>query len=145
MEGIDKAREQEIWQRVQEHRGYAPPGEDLYGLILAEAQSAAVYRHLLSSGKNRTILQQLLSHSAENIACLKGILALQHLGGGNFASPSVPKGTTAQLLEGCYHRSRRCLMEYTARSAQPDYGVLFHQLANKQETQLCRIVELLGR
>ena len=144
MKPLEEAAERRVWQRVQGQGVISSPGKDLHSLILAEARSAAVYRHLLSLGKHKRLLQELLSHGEENIACLKGILALQHIGGGNPAPFPAPKGVPSQLLEGCFHRCRSLLAEYTARSVQPDYGAVFDVLAKHQPEQMVRIAVLLA-
>ena len=49
-----------------------------------------------------------------------------------------------KTLERCYHRSRRCMTEYLARSADVEFGVVFEKLAKREGEHCFLITKLLG-
>lgn len=145
MEQFDPAVEQQVWQRVMGKPG-PMLGEDLRPLMQMVQELAAVYRRLAgqSTGRSRELLRRLQEGEMANLACLKGI---QTLRGG-----PMPKGNplpgdregAGKALEKCYHRSRRLTGEYTARSAEPEFGGVFYEMAER-ERRLCALAaEAIG-
>ena len=125
--------EARVWQRVLGQQ--ESPAEDLKPLILAAQEAAAVYEGLG--------LRQLLEEAQRILACLRGISALQ--GRRMVLKPmQVPKEPKQKALEKCYYRSRKAMLEYTARSAGPEFGEVFRALAEREKEQCLRIVQLLG-
>ena len=148
METIDPAMAQRVWQRVK-GEAVPPPAAspDLQQLLEEELTDAATYLHLSRFFDNRhsRILQQMHRQEQSHAACLKGIYRMLT---GNRPTPYVPKPVRekpALTLRRCYDRELRCIAQYEARSADPQYGQTFARLAS-QEKEHCRILlELLGK
>ena len=145
MENTEQTREQQVWQRVMA-RQEMPRGDDLRTLLLAAMEQSGSFRRLSEalSGKQRELVKQLYEAQQAGVACLKGIAALSHQGEEALKLWSPAKEPAAKLLEKCYHRSRRCLVEYTARCADPEFGPVFQQLARREEQICAQIAQLLG-
>lgn len=146
METWDRGMEERVWQRVLGERREEPRGEDLRPWLQTAQELAAVYRrlHRDASGRSRELLRRLLEGETANAACLKGMLAL---GGGQpgkgtvFAPAGEPWG---KALEKCYHRTRRAMTEYTARSAGGEFGEVFRHMADREREHCAMVMELLG-
>lgn len=138
--------EQQVWQRVHSQTPI-PQSRPLQGLIRESAELAAVYGRLQNSltGCSRELARQLRQTELSTLHCLRGIGILSHRGGEAVKvwdpGPLNPRKT----LESCYHRTRRCAGEYTARSLDNEYGEVFRTLAQQTNTQSARIAQLLGR
>lgn len=138
-------QEQQIWQRVFAGPEEGPR-EDLRGLQMEAMELAAVYRALSAglTGWQRERTRQLSQGEAANAASLGGMQRLSRLPG------DAPKGAqplrepAERTLEKCYHRTRRCMTEYMARSAQPEFGEVFRKLADREGQHCLWITELLG-
>lgn len=136
--------ENRVWQRV--FAGPAESGEDLRPLIHSAAENAMDYYHLLrgSSGKNREGLQKLYDRARVNLNCLRGLQSLR-FGGASKGTPLPASGESmGRVLVKCYHRTRRAMMEYTARSAEPEFGAVFAVMADRERENAALIAELLG-
>lgn len=146
MEQFDGAMEERVWQRVLGQPGPEPSGEDLRPLMQQLQEQLGAYKKLWSqaSGRSRELLRRLQEGERENLACLKGI---QTLRGG-----PMPKGNplsggrepAEKTLERCYHRSRRLMAEYTARSAGAEFGGVYHVMAERQRVLCALTAEVLG-
>lgn len=145
MENWNPDAEQQVWQRV-----FARPGEevraDQRGLLLAAMELAASYRYLAGvlTGKAREQAKQLYEGEKENLLCLKGIGILSGRKEEVLKIWNPPKEPAAKLLEKCYHRTRRCAMEYTARSAEVEFGIVFQKMADREGQHCVILAELLG-
>ncbi|MBQ8833468.1 MAG: hypothetical protein IJ001_12755 [Oscillospiraceae bacterium] len=136
-------RETKVWQRVFAGPGGQGPME-LRPLIRWAAESAAVYRGLMTGGKHRELLRKLYEEELANLACLRGMAILS---GGAQETPgklSIGREPAEKALEKCYHRTRRAMVEYTARSAEPEYGAVFRTLADRAQEQCALIAQLIG-
>ena len=107
---------------------------------------AAAYRNLSAqfTGKLREQTQQLYRGEKANAAALAGIGILSRQGGENLKLWQPEKEAPRKTLERCYHRTRHCMMEYMARSAEVEFGTVFHHLAQREEQQCLLIAQLLG-
>ncbi len=144
MEGFDSGKEQQVWQRVIAPA--MPERGDLRTLILSAQESAAAYKALtgLLTGSARERARRLWEQEQESVACLRG---LQRLAGGPAAKARAlpgPQGPAAKLLERGYHRARRAMTEYTARSTDPEFGVVFQELAHRAQENCIILAALLG-
>ena len=146
MEHIDPEMARRVWQRVQGQSEPVATGEDLRPLMCTVQELAAVYRKLWanSSGRSKELLKRLQQAEAANYACLKGIQSLR--GGrppkGNL--PPMANEPAEKALEKCYHRTRRLMAEFTARSAESEFGAVFYAMGER-ERELCAILmELVG-
>ena len=145
MERMDNKREGQVWQRVLNPQPTAPR-EGLRVLRRESLALAGVYRQLASSltGKAGEKAQLLFQEEAAIAACLRGLEVLRGEDGGKLKALQPAREPTVRLLQGCYHRTRNCLMEYTARTVDGETGAVFRQLADRAEQQCVRIAELLG-
>lgn len=134
--------EEQVWQRV--FSGQEPRLEQGLGELLRQAQTlAARYRALLgkSQGRRRELLGRLHEGAQANADCLRWLLRL----GGAVPGKPAPAGVRPPKLAECYHLTRRCLVEYAARSAEPEAGPVFRRMAQREEAHLALLAELLGR
>lgn len=145
MESLDKNREGQIWQRVRNSPA-VPPAGGLRALRREALGLAGIYRQLMSAmaGRAGEMAGQLYREEAASAACLRGLEVLRGEDGGNMKIPQPPKEPAVRLLQGCYQRTRLCLTEYTARSAETESGIVFRRLADRAEAQCERIAQLLG-
>jgi len=135
--------EQRVWQRVM---GDKPPQDSAMKALAMEALEAAnQYRQLQKSRveSHRELGKKLFAAEWENLCCLKGLHRMQT--GAVLKLPAVtvlpPDGK--QLVRR-YHCACRTLAEYTARSAEPEWGSVFQAMARRQEQQCDRLCQLLG-
>ena len=146
MENYDKAKAARVWQRVQ-GAAIDNPTRGLAGLIAEEWADAAMYLALSRrvQGTAAAILKKMGQEEQAHMACLKGMYTLQGAGRPEIpAPPPVENAPIGLLLRRCYGREMRCLAQYEARAADPEYGQVFARMA-QQEREHCRqILELLG-
>ena len=135
--------EQRVWQRVmaQPQQGVS----NLKTLAIDTQEALGEYRQLLKAKVEsiREVGRQLLKAEQENLACLRGLHYLQT--GEQMKLPmtgSMPMDIKRMVRR--YHSARRQLMEYTARSAEPEWGCVFQAMAKRQEGQCDRLCQLLG-
>jgi len=136
--------ENRVWNRVL--AGPGESGEDLRHLMHAASENAMDYYHLLrrASGRNKEALQRLYDRARVNLNCLQGLQTLR-FGTAAKLHPLPQTGEPmGKLLEKCYHRTRRAIMEYTARSAEPEFGAVFAVMADRERDNAALIAELLG-
>ncbi len=143
MREADQAMEQRVWQRVAERPVVV---QDTKPLLLAAREQAAVYDRLAKqmTGKNREIVGKLWKKEAENVACLKGICALQGIPVKRTVF-TAPKEPPRQALERSYHKTRRAQTEYLARSVGGEFGEVYRTLADRSREQCVLLAEILGR
>lgn len=145
MENRESNGEQQVWQRVFA-QDMAQPRNDLRERMAAVVELLSVYRHLLSvyTGKRREQLRRLYEGEQSNLARLKGISALSGGGGEVLKLWQPGKEPEKKLLIQCYHKTRRCMVEYMSHSAEPEFGMVFRTLADREGTHCAILAELLG-
>ena len=145
MDKQDPNLEQQVWQRVHSGR-CEPAGNDLRQLQREVMELAAIYRGMISqvTGKQQELLRRLHQGERSNAEALAGIGKLSRLGGENLRFWQPGKEDFQKTLERCYHRTRRCMTEYLARSADGEFGVVFEQLARREGDHCRMIAEVLG-
>lgn len=145
MENMDAGTEKQVWDRVFA-RSEQARGEELRSLLLAAVELAANYRYLagILTGKAREWARGLYEGELENIRCLKGIGILSGSREEVLKIWNPSKEPAKRILEKCYHRTRRCRMEYMARAAEPEFGVVFQSLADREARHCCQLAQLLG-
>lgn len=143
MEPMDKSRE--VWQRVLNPQP-AVPRDGLRGLRRESAMLAGAYRQLMAAltGKAGEKVTQLYREEAAVSACLRGLEALRGEDSGKLMYPKTGKEPTLGLLRSCYHRTRNCMAEYTARTVDPETGAVFRELADRAQRQCALLAELMG-
>ena len=141
----NQTREQQVWQRVQASREEAPRN-DLRQLQREAMELAVIYRGIASrlTGKQQEMVQRLYGGEKANTSALVGIGILSRQGGETLKVWQPGKETVSKQLQRCYHRSLRCMTEYLARSAEPEYGVVFERMAKREGEHCMMIAELLG-
>lgn len=145
MDKQDLLTEQQVWQRVRSCREEGEK-QDLRQLQREAMELAALYRNLSSqmTGKLQEQVKQLYMGEKANAAALAGIGMLSHQQGENLKLWSPGREEPQRMLEKCYHRTRRCLTEYMARSADGEFGVVFQKMAEREIAHCVLIAELLG-
>lgn len=144
LEKFDPNRELQVWQRVTD--GFRPGDSDMRPLLLMAWESASVYRHLLGvlSGKQRERMKKLQEQAMRSVESLKGIRAISGLPGGALQPLPIPKEPARRLLEKSFHRCRRLMTEYTARMPDPEYGIVYQGLADREREAGLVLAELIG-
>ena len=141
----DHTMEQQVWQRVRSSREEGA-GQDLRQLQREAMELAAVYRTLSSqlTGKQQEQMKQLYMGERANAAALAGIGMLSRQQGEALKLWNPGKEEPKKALEKCYHRTRRCLTEYMARSAEGEFGVVYQKMAAQEQNHCALIAEILG-
>ncbi len=137
--------EQQVWKRVKACREEVPQN-DLRQLQREAMELAAIYRSLSAqlAGKQRELVAKLHCGEKANAAALAGIGILSHQNAERVKLWQPGKEDPKKLLERCYHRTRRCMTEYLARSADGEFGVVFEKMAKQAGEHCGLIAELLG-
>ena len=145
MEQFDPREEREVWQRVQ--GGREGPAERSFGALeLAAMELAGYWRQLEGqlTGRQRELARKLYQGEQENLAVLRGLGVLAGSGTEVLKRWPPRRDPPGRLLEAGYHRTRRAMAEYMARSAESTFGPVFRILAQREEAQLERIARLMG-
>ena len=137
--------EQQVWQRVR-GANEPSPGNDLRQMQREAMELAAAYRALVAqfTGRQQEQTRQLYLGEKSNAQMLSGIAMLSRQQGEALKLWQPGKEPAGKLLERCYHRTRRCMTEYLARSADAEYGAVFRIMADREGEHCARIAELLG-
>ena len=145
MDKQDWTTEQKVWQRVQADRQEAVQ-QDLRNLQREAMELAAVYRSLSAqaTGRQQEQLKRLYLGEKDNAAALAGIGKLSRQTRENLKLWQPGKEEPRKALERCYHRTRRCMTEYLARSADGEFGVVFERMAKREGEHCALIAEVLG-
>ena len=145
MDKQDWLAEQQVWQRVRASREETPRN-DLHQLQREAMELAAGYRTLAAQVTGRQREQILKLHRGEraNAAALAGIGLLSRQNGEQVKLWQPGKEEPKKLLERCYHRTRRCMTEYLARSAEAEFGAVFDRMAKREGEHCALIAEVLG-
>lgn len=146
MDTIDPTKAARVWQRVQGEQSHPPMERGLLELIAEEWTDATTYLQLSRrfQGKDSAMLRKMYDDEQAHTACLKGIYTLLTGSRPTIRAATPSAENPEAILRRCYGREMRCLAQYEARSADPEYGQVFARLAD-QEREHCRMVlELLG-
>ena len=137
--------EQQVWQRVLA-RPEETAKQELRQLQREAMELAAVYRNLLGQLTGKPREQALVLHMGEkaNAQTLAGIGLLSRQGGENLKLWQPGQEPPKKVLERCYHRTRRCMTAYMARSAEGEFGTVFRTLADREAQHCALIAQLLG-
>ena len=145
MEEMDQRTEQQVWKQVFD-RPMQPRGDSLRELLMTASELAAGYRYLLGQVGERQKSRVRLLYEGEtaNAASLRGISFLRHEGEELLKLWAPAGASLGKLLETSYHRTRQAWVEYTARSGDPEFGIVFRKLAQREENYCLLLTELLG-
>lgn len=144
MKKFDPNRELQIWQRVT--GGPQPGNGDIRPLLLAAVENAAVLRHLtgLLTGKTRERMKSLQEGAQRSVEALKGVQKMLGHPAGDLQPPLIPKEPPRRLLEKSFHRTLRLMTEYSARALDPEYGVVYQALADRERKAAAVLAEVIG-
>lgn len=142
----EKSREQQVWQRVFSNQEQGPRGESLGALQREAMELAALYRYLQSvlTGQQREQVQKLYQGEKANGASLRGMTLLLGQREEVLKVWNPAREPLKAVLESCYVKTRRCMVEYMGRSAEPEFGVVFRTLADREAQHCAILTELLG-
>ena len=145
MDKQDMSLEQQVWQRVRARQEDGPKN-DLRQLQREAMELAAIYGNLSSrlTGSAQKRIRQLHAGERANASALAGIGVLSGNGGESLKPWQPGKEDPGKQLLRCYHRTRRCMTEYLARSAEPEYGLVFEKLAKREGEHCVLLAEILG-
>ena len=141
---MEKVREQGVWNRVA-----APPvgrqsREELRILLLGASGLLGLLRMLSGKmPKAREKLRQMQDWEQANTASLKGMLVFsgQEV---NIPTGSPSPAPIKQSLIRVYYLAKKAAAEYTARSVDPEFGVVYQEMAGR-EMKICNgVVQLMG-
>ena len=141
----DRNIEAQVWQRVRSAAG-EPPRSDLRQLQREAMELAAVYRTLVAqfTGRQQEQARRLYLGEKTNAQTLAGIGLLSRQTAEALKLWQPGKEAPGKVLERCYHRTRRCMTEYLARSAEAEFGSVFRLMADREGEHCAVIAELLG-
>ena len=137
--------QRQVWQRVNACREEAPKN-DLRQLQREAMEMAAIYRSLLPqlAGRKRELVEKLYAGEKGNAAALAGIGMISRQHGEQVKLWQPGREDPGKQLERCYHRTRRCMTEYLARSADGEFGVVFEKLTKREGEHCWMLAELIG-
>lgn len=147
MDHIDSALEKRVWDRV---RTEAPQQEEFYPGVwtVRELETAKTCEELSRrmTGGPRVTLQSIAREDRRHLDCMKGMCILTR---GTCPSPAAstrqyPTPVEAALRK-LYAMKLRAAREYRAHTANPEYGIVFAQLAQQEEHHCRQLLELLGQ
>ena len=141
---LDLNRETQVWQRV----GAAPnPGQspqELRVLLQNASERAALFRGLTAqTSRGREQVRKLRELEQDNIACLKGMLAFSGHNA-NISSTPLPPAPIRQTLIRGYYLAKKAVAEYTARSVDPEFGMVYQEMAGREAKICVLLTQLLG-
>ena len=144
MDAQENASERQVWQRV-----FSPaeqPGSDLRSLRMGAMELAAAYRSLqeILPGKQKEAARRLYEGELANSAALKGIQQLSGQAEELLKIWNPAREPGRKLLERCYFQTRRAMVAYMGRSAEPEFGVVFRALADREARHCLELTQLLG-
>ena len=96
------------------------------------------------TGRSQELMKQLYTGERANAQALAGIGILSRSSGEVLKGWQPGKEDPGKQLLRCYHRTRRCMTEYLARSAEAEYGVVYQKLADREGHHCTLIAEVLG-
>lgn len=146
MEQRDSSVERQVWQRVFARTQTREEGDALRMLALGAMEAAEDYRRLANflTGRPGELARRLWEGERENLACLRGMMALS---GGKDTLPRQlrsPRVPAEKLLRKSYYRTRRAMTEYAARMLDGEFGEVFRKMSQREGEHCALIVQLLG-
>lgn len=138
-----KELEQRVWQRVMGNQSVEDT--QLRQLALDARQAASAYQKLLKSPveHHRELGRKLMAGEQELLAAIRGLHYLQN---GMPMKLPMSAGVTPDEKTWVkhYHCARRAMVEFTARSAEPEWGCVWSAMAKNREKQCTLLCQLLG-
>ena len=147
MDTYDKDMAAKVWQRVLSPQDMGFDAQILPEMIAWEFTDATTYLVLSRrfQGKESAALRRMFEQEQDHAACLKGLYTLMTGTRPVIHMPPKSQESTETLLRNSYGREMRCLAQYEAGSADPEYGQVFARLAQQEREHCHLILELLGK
>ena len=141
---VDMAREQKVWNRVTAPISGGQSREELRILLINAGELMDLIHDLAGKvSRGRELIKQIQQQEQANLRSLKGMLVFagQEV---NFSSRKATPAPVKQSLIRGYYLAKKAAVEYTARSVDPEFGVVYQEMAAR-EIQICNlIIRLLG-
>ncbi len=132
----------QVWERVLQ--APSQPSGDLRPLMRSAMELAGIYKTLLGQFPRQEKLRTLYDGEKANLAALKGLALIQNQSAEVLNLWSPAKKPPQKLLAYAYHQTRRCMADYLSRSAEPEYGHVFRELADREGRHCLWLAEALG-
>ncbi len=146
MEPIHSSAARQVWSRVTAPPDRRASTHDWPQLIYTAAQTLSLYQALAFSlaGKAKNQAQQLLELQQETLSTLRGLARLAQKNPQGIRPPKFPASSAEKLAVIGFRRAREAMTDYTARTIDPEFGPIFHILAQREETACATLASLLG-
>ena len=141
---METNRETQVWQRVGAPPNSGQSPQELRILLQNAGERVSLFRSLSGqTSRSREQIKQLQELELGNIACLKGMLAFY---GQDTKIPvrSLPPAPARQSLIRGYYLAKKAAAEYTARSVDPEFGIVYQQMAGREAIICALVTQLLG-
>lgn len=141
---METNRETQVWQRVGAPPNSGQSPQELRILLQNAGERVSLFRSLSGqTSRSREQIKQLQELELGNIACLKGMLAFS---GQDTKIPvrSLPPAPARQSLIRGYYLAKKAAAEYTARSVDPEFGIVYQQMAGREAIICALVTQLLG-
>lgn len=141
---VDMAREQRVWNRVTAPISGGQSREELRILLMNAGELMDLIQNLTGKvSRGRDLIKQILQQEQANLRSLKGMLIFAGQEITFSARKATPAPVKQALIRG-YYLAKKAAAEYTARSVDPEFGVVYQEMAAR-EIQICNlIIRLLG-
>ena len=141
---MDNVREQQVWSRVTAPISGGQSREELRILLLNAREQLELTEGLGKNGfRGRDLLRQIQQLAQANYSVLRGMLVFAGQEAGTLPSRTPSAPMKQRLIRG-YYLAKKAAAEYTARSVDPEFGVVYQEMAAR-EIRICNlIVRLLG-
>lgn len=141
---LDLNRETQVWQRVASPPSHGQSREELNILLMAASERATLFRELAGQNPKAREKGKLLRELEQvNIACIRGMLAFAGWDTG-IPQRKISQGNYRQNLIRGYYLAKKAAAEYTARSVDPEFGIVYQEMAQR-ECRICSLViQMLG-
>ena len=139
---IDPKLQAQVWQRVQGEQ--ARPSDQQMALL--EAETAAQLQALMAyyPGK-RQILQKMLTQCQDHLACLRGVEYLRRGLGQEMPAVKPRLKDEAAVVRKCYVNCLNLANLYEQNRSDPEYGVVYGEMARVKGQQCMQLLMLLGQ
>lgn len=141
---METNRETQVWQRVGAPPNSGQSPQELRILLQNAGERGSLFRSLSGqTSRSREQIKQLQELELGNIACLKGMLAFS---GQDTKIPvrNLPPAPARQSLIRGYYLAKKAAAEYTARSVDPEFGIVYQQMAGREAIICALVTQLLG-
>lgn len=150
MKNYDPEKTARVFQRVRGEVPTPPAAPQdvraLPALIAGELSAAAAYRQLALqfTGEDAALLRKMSRQEQSHAACLKGLYTMLTGKHSTFRGDAPDRRNPEAVLRHCYLGELRSVAEYTSRQEDPEYGMVFAQLAQEEREHCRNVLSLLG-